>query len=152
MLCFVLVTACGRRDKGFMPERLLSEQEMIAVMTDVQIIEADINYQKSTEHEQEQAFEQRREQLREQERERLRKLGQETAHVAIPEDTIVFRRKDFMKISRECYDQLFEHYGITDSIFTQNIRYYTERPVVLERIMDSVMQRLTSLVQQPTDH
>ena len=123
LICFVLVTACGRRDKGFMPEHLLSEQEMIAVMTDMQIIEADINYQKQQEHEQEQA-----------------------------NDTVVFRHKDFMKISKECYDQLFEHYGITDSIFTQNIRYYTERPAVLERIMDSVMQRLTSSVQQPTDH
>ena len=123
MICFVLVTACGRRDKGFMPERLLSEQEMVDVMTDMQIIEADINYQKAMEREQEQAY-----------------------------DTVVFRHKDFLKISRECYDQLFEHYGITDSIFTQNIRYYTERPVVLERIMDSVMQRLTSLVPQPTNH
>ena len=123
MICFVLVTACGRKDKGFMPERLLSEQEMVDVMTDMQIIEADINYQKAMEREQEQA-----------------------------DDTVVFRHKDFLKISRECYDQLFKHYGITDSIFTQNIRYYTERPVVLERIMDSVMQRLTSSVPQPTDH
>ena len=56
MICFVLVTACGRRDKGFMPERLLSEQEMVDVMTDMQIIEADINYQKAMEREQEQAY------------------------------------------------------------------------------------------------
>ena len=73
MICFVLVTACGRRDKGFMPERLLSEQEMVDVMTDMQIIEADINYQKAMEREQEQAY-----------------------------DTVVFRHKDFLKISREC--------------------------------------------------
>ena len=41
------------------------------------------------------------------------------------------------------YNQLFEHYGITDSIFNQNLRYYTEHPEVLEKIMDSVTQRLT---------
>ena len=96
-----------------MPERLLNEQEMIAIMTDVQIIEADINYQKSQESEQR------------------------------PDDTIKTIPKDYVKISRDYYSQLFEHYGITDSIFEQNLRYYTERPAVLEKIMDSVVQRLT---------
>ena len=110
---FVLAIACGRKDKGFMPERLLTEQEMIDVMTDVQIIEADLNYQKAQEREVE------------------------------PNDTVVVKQKDYVKLSREYYSQLFEHYGITDSIFAQNIRYYTEHPAVLEKIMDSVMNRLT---------
>lgn len=118
-LLFVLATACGRRDKGFMPERLLSEQEMIAIMTDVQIIEADINYQKTQEHEQK------------------------------PDDTIKIVPKDYVRMSRDYYDQLFEHYGITDSIFVQNMKYYTERPEVLGRIMDSVMQRLTKEQSEP---
>lgn len=96
-----------------MPERLLSEQEMIDIMTDVQIIEADINFQKTREHEQE------------------------------PNDTLKIIPKDYVKMSREYYTQLFEHYGITDSIFEQNIRYYTERPTELEKIMDSVVQRLS---------
>lgn len=112
-LLFVLATACGHKDKGFIPERLLSEQEMINIMTDVQIIEADINYQKSQEREQE------------------------------PNDTIKIIPKDYVKMSRDYYAQLFEHYGITDSIFEQNLKYYTERPAELEKIMDSVMQRLT---------
>ena len=112
-LFFVLVIACGRKGKGCIPERLLNEQEMIAIMTDVQIIEADINYQKSQEHEQE------------------------------PNDTIQIIPKDYVKISRDYYRQLFEHYDITDSIFEQNLRYYAEHPAVLEKIMDSVMQRLT---------
>ena len=112
-LFFVLAIACGRKDKGFMPERLLTEQEMIDVMTDVQIIEADLNYQKAQEREVE------------------------------PNDTVVVKQKDYVKLSREYYSQLFEHYGITDSIFAQNIRYYTEHPAVLEKIMDSVMNRLT---------
>lgn len=112
-LLFVLATACGHKDKGFIPEQLLSEQEMINIMTDVQIIEADINYQKSQEREQE------------------------------PNDTIKIIPKDYVKLSRDYYAQLFEHYGITDSIFEQNLKYYTERPAELEKIMDSVMQRLT---------
>lgn len=119
LLLFVLATACGRRDKGFMPERMLSEQEMIDIMTDVQIIEADINYQKTQEHEQK------------------------------PDDTIKIVPKDYVRMSRDYYDQLFEHYGITDSIFVQNMKYYTERPEVLGRIMDSVMQRLTKEQSEP---
>jgi len=96
-----------------MPERLLSEQEMIAIMTDVQIIEADINYQKTQEREQQE------------------------------NDSVKIVPKDYVRMSRDYYTQLFEHYGITDSIFSQNLRYYTERPAVLEKIMDSVVQRLT---------
>ena len=94
-----------------MPDRLLTEQEMIDLMTDVQIIEADINYQKT----------------------------QEREH----KDSIPRQPIDPVKLSRLYYDQLFEHYGITDSIFKQNIKYYSERPDVLEKIMDSVVQRLT---------
>lgn len=92
-----------------MPERVLSEREMIDIMTDVQIIEADINYRKTQERE--------------------------------ADNT----PKDFRQLTQSYYDQLFEHYGITDSIFSQNMRYYTERPALLEKIMDSVFQRLTRL-------
>ena len=109
-LLIVLVVACGRKDKGFRPERLLTEHEMIEVMTDVQIIEADINYQKT--------------QIRER------------------NDSIPAKPVDYVRLSKSYYDQLFEHYGITDSIFSQNMRYYSERPAVLEKIMDSVTQRL----------
>jgi hypothetical protein len=104
-LFFVLVVSCGHKDKGFMPERLLTQEEMIDIMTDVQIIEADINYQKTKEREAEEA------------------------------------PKDYKGLTQSYYDQLFEHYGITDTIFSQNLRYYTERPDQLERIMDSVTQR-----------
>ena len=96
-----------------MPERLLTEQEMMDVMADVQIIEADINHQKTLAREQKE------------------------------QDSVEIVPKDYIKMAREYYDQLFEHYGITDSIFEQNIRYYSARPEVLERIMDSVMNRLT---------
>ena len=111
ILCFVLAALCGCEDKGFKPERLLTEQEMIDIMTDVQIIEADINYQKMDERD--------------------------------PKDSTEVVPKDYVKMSRDYYDQLFEHYGIIDSIFSQNLKYYTEHPEVLEKIMDSVMNRLT---------
>jgi len=99
-LLFVLVVACGHKDKSFKPERLLSEQEMVDIMTDVQILESDMNYRKS-------------------------------------------KGENIEGMAQSYYDQLFEHYSITDSVFQQNIRYYTERPPVLERIMDSVVGRLT---------
>ena len=119
ILFFLLVTACGRKEKSFMPERLLTEQEMIDVLTDVQIIEADINYQKSKERDQKE------------------------------EDSVEIVPKDYLKLSREYYDQFFEHYGITDSILVQNIQYYSSQPEVLERIMDSVMQRLDKEKSKP---
>ena len=92
-----------------MPERLLSQAEMIDILSDVQIIEADINYLKTKDRDAEE----------------------------MP--------KDYKELTRSYYDQLFEHYGITDSIYSQNIRYYTERPDQLEVIMDSVMQRFVRL-------
>ena len=117
LFVLLLLTACGHKDKGFMPERLLTEEEMIDVMTDVQLIEAEINYQKTQERE--------------------------------VNDSIKTAPTDFVKMSAEYYRQLFEHYQITDSIFSQNIRYYTERPETLQRIMDSVVQRLTREQSEP---
>ncbi len=119
IICFVLATACGHKDKGFKPDRLLTEHEMITIMADVQVIEADINHQKQQERERD------------------------------PNDTTPVVPKDYLKMSREYYAQLFEHYGITDSIFSQNMQYYTERPEVLERIMDSVTQRLLKASNEP---
>lgn len=91
-----------------MPSHLLSEQEMIAIMTDVQILEADMNYRKSN-------------------------------------------GKMIGDMPKEYYRQLFEHYGITDSIFAVNMRYYTHNPATIERIMDSVTQRIISSAPKPED-
>jgi hypothetical protein len=104
-----LLAACGNKSKTIMPSRLLTEQEMIAIMYDVQILEADMNYRKSN-------------------------------------------GKMIGDMSKEYYQQLFEHYGITDSIFDENMRYYTRDPATMERIMDSVTQRLTSSAPQQSDH
>ncbi len=107
-MLFVLVAACGHKDKGFMPDQLLTEREMIDIMTDVQIIEADLNFRKTQEKD--------------------------------PGAEVV----DIRALSKSYYNQLFEHYGITDSIFSQNLKYYSEHPDWLEKIMDSVMQRFVN--------
>ena len=108
-LFFVLVAACGSKDKVFVPTRLLTEEEMVEIMFDVQIIEANLNQMKTCD----------------------REKGAPPVNYNL--------------ISVEHYSQLFEHYGITDSIFDQNLKYYTEHPAVLERIMDSVTLRLTKV-------
>ena len=102
----LLFSACGNKSKNVMPSRLLTEQEMIDIMTDVQIIEADMNYRKSN-------------------------------------------GKMIGDMPKEYYHQLFEHYGITDSIFDENLHYYTHDPAVMERIMDSVTERLVKEQSEP---
>ena len=49
--------------------------------------------------------------------------------------------KDIAQFQAEYYSQMFEHYGINDSVFEQNMRYYTHHPEILERVMDSVTNR-----------
>ena len=101
-MVLLLFSACENKSKTIMPSRLLNEQEMIDIMFDVQILEADMNYRKS-------------------------------------------KGKLIGDMPKEYYSQLFEHYGITDSIFNENLRYYTYNPAIMERIMDSVTQRLTKM-------
>ena len=109
ILVLLLFSACGIKSKTIMPSRLLTEQEMIDIMYDVQILEADMNYRKSN-------------------------------------------GKEIGNMPKEYYRQLFEHYGITDSIFNENLLYYTHDPATMERIMDSVTERLTSSTPQQSDH
>lgn len=45
--------------------------------------------------------------------------------------------------ARDYYSQLFEHYNITDSIFRENITYYTQNQQLLQKVMDSVFARLS---------
>ena len=37
------------------------------------------------------------------------------------------------------YEAIFDHYGITDSVFFENMDYYNDNPVVMKRVMDSVL-------------
>ena len=56
--------------------------------------------------------------------------------------------KDVSVYQRTYYDQLFEHYGITDSIFEMNMNYYSHEMATLERIMDSVTRRFEKAQQK----
>ena len=93
------MASCGAPKKP-KPEVFLSEEQMVDVMTDVQIMESIIGYKKN--------------------------VNQKTAY-----------------IKTRGYDTLFAHHGITDSIFEENLLYYNEvEPLVLERVLDSVIARL----------
>ena len=105
LIIFFLVS-CDSKPKRTAPEVLLSEQQMVDVMTDVQIMEGIINYKRNS--------------------------NQRTAY-----------------LKAIGYDTLFSHYGITDSIFEENIKYYNDvDPHTLIRIMDSVEARLGRMKDQ----
>ena len=43
------------------------------------------------------------------------------------------------------FDTVFSHHGVTDSIFVENFKYYSETPDVMLRIMDSVVVELNRM-------
>ena len=97
VLALVLFAGCHRGGVKT-PELLLTEEQMVDVLADSYLIEAQLNQRKSA-------------------------------------------GEDITALQVAYYDQLFEHYGITDSLFVQNLRYYTYQLPILERIMDSVNNR-----------
>lgn len=67
------------------------------------------------------------------------------ADVQIMESVISYKRSVNGKtayLRTRGFDTIFAHYGITDSIFKENYDYYLEDPLVMERIMDSVVAKL----------
>lgn len=98
VVALLAVVSCSNSDKVRKPETFLNEQQMIDVLADSYLIEAELNQMKA-------------------------------------------EGKDIKELQVAYYQQLFEHYGITDSIFAQNMYYYTHHPDVLERMMDSVTNR-----------
>lgn len=96
------LAACSSRVEK--PEVFLDEPQMVDVMTDAYLIEAQLNVMKG-------------------------------------------QGKDVSELQVLYYDQLFEHYGITDSIFELNLQYYSYHPEVLERVMDSVTNRFAKAQQ-----
>ena len=95
-LALLAFISCIDREKR--PEVFLDEPQMIDVLTDAYLIEAQLNLKKTS-------------------------------------------GIDVTDLQAAYYEQLFEHYGITDSIFEQNLAYYTRQPAILERMMDSVTNR-----------
>lgn len=98
MMLVLVGGSCSHGNQVRKPEVFLEEQQMIDVLTDSFLIEAQLNQMKA-------------------------------------EGT------DVTDLQVEYYAQLFEHYGITDTVFELNINYYTHHPDLLERIMDSVTNR-----------
>lgn len=94
------LAACHDKNRVSVPDPLLTESQMIDLMTDTYLIEAVLNQKKSA-------------------------------------------GVDVTQLQQAYYDQLFEHYGITDSIFEANMDYYSHDLETLERIMDSVTTRFT---------
>lgn len=102
LLALLLCFSCNNKDKVRKPKVFLTEQQMIDVLSDSYLIEAEFNQKKT--------------------------LG-----------------IDITDLQKVYYDQIFEHYGINDSIFEANMYYYTHQLPTLERIMDSVTNRLLKM-------
>lgn len=98
----MVLSACGGGDKR--PKVFLNEPQMVDVMADTYLIEAQLNQMKTS-------------------------------------------GTDVSGLQKAYYDQLFAHHGITDSIFEENMDYYTRHPDILERVMDSVTTRFAKAQQ-----
>lgn len=89
--------SCGdKQTKVTAPNVLLSEPQMVEIMTDVYILENAINHRRG-------------------------------------------KSISTNNLKTKGYEALFEHYGITDSVFYENMDYYNDNPVVMKRVMDSVL-------------
>lgn len=97
-LALTAFCACGGKEAVPKPEVLLTEQQMIDVLTDAYLIEGDLTQKRTA-------------------------------------------GKDVSKLQESYYRQLFEHYNLTDTLFKQNMTYYSYHPEMLEIIMDSVANR-----------
>ncbi len=86
----------NKRTKVTAPNVLLSEPQMVEIMTDVYVLENAINYRRG-------------------------------------------KSISANNLKTKGYDAIFSHYGITDSIFYDNMDYYNDNPVLMKRIMDSVL-------------
>lgn len=97
----LLVSCNGKRSKADVPAVLMTEQQMVDVMIDVQIIEQSINYRKG-------------------------------------------RSQKVANLRQQAFDTVFSHYGITDSIFIENLNYYNNDLPKMKTIVDSVNAYFTT--------
>lgn len=97
-----LFLGCAKEEPKQLPSVLLTESQMIDVMTDVQVMEASLDYLKT-------------------------------------------QGKPTYKFKTIGYESIFNHYGITDSIYFENLNYYNENPEVMVSIVDSVMKHITTI-------
>ena len=92
----LLVSCDDKQTKVTAPNVLLSEPQMVEIMTDVYILENAINHRRG-------------------------------------------KSISTNNLKTKGYEALFEHYGTTDSVFYENVDYYNDNPVVMKRVMDSVL-------------
>ena len=93
----LLLMSCGNKQtKVTAPNVLLSEPEMVEIMTDVYILENAINYRRG-------------------------------------------KNISTNNLKTKGYEALFEHHGISDSVFFDNLDYYNDNPILMKRVMDSVV-------------
>ena len=89
--------SCGNKQtKVTAPNVLLSEPQMVEIMTDVYVLENAINHRRG-------------------------------------------KNISTNNLKTKGYEAIFDHYGITDSVFFENMDYYNDNPVVMKRVMDSVL-------------
>ena len=103
MTMLLLLIACDNdKSKEGAPSILLTEQQMVDVMIDVQIIEQSINYRRG-------------------------------------------RNQSVTNLKQRAYDTIFSHYGITDSIFIENLNYYNTNDLPkMKSIVDTVNAYFTT--------
>ena len=99
------MSCSGRKSEVTAPTVLLSETEMVDVISDVYIIENAINHRRG-------------------------------------------KGTKITNLKTKGFDAVFTHYGITDSIFSENIDYYNSNPIVMKRIMDSVHANFKEIQQK----
>lgn len=95
VLLFLMSCDNNSKEKTTAPSVVLTEKQMVDIITDVQIIEQAINYRRG-------------------------------------------KNIKITNLKTKGFDAVFEHYGITDSIFLENLDYYNSNPVLMKSIMDSV--------------
>ena len=99
-MLLLLMSCNNRQTKVTTPNVLLSEPQMVEIMTDVYVLENAINYRRG-------------------------------------------KNISTNNLKTKGYEAIFNHYGITDSIFFDNMDYYNDNPILMKRIMDSVVVKLS---------
>ena len=101
-MLLLLLSCNDKQAKVTTPNVLLSESQMVEIMTDVYILENAINYRRG-------------------------------------------KSISVNNLKTKGYEALFNHYGITDSIFFDNMDYYNENPLLMKNVMDSVCARFQKM-------
>lgn len=97
----LLISCNNEKSEVTVPSILLTEEQMVDVMIDVQVIEHSINYRRG-------------------------------------------RSQKVTNLKQHAYDTIFSHYGITDSLFIENLNYYNENLPQMKKIIDSVNAYFTA--------